>query len=201
MTVWQAPRLTGLFVLAGIVLASDRAWTQRVISANDGKMTLIDGVNSPSRTPVPDTVTIIDLSTLPGKVVAELSVPTSVIGPPQSVAFSPDDSIALVTASTRIKTVPNDVVTVIDVKASPPVVVATLHAGAGANGVSFNPAGTLALVANRNDGSVSVLTVAGRSVKVAAIFRAIRGLVDHGTRHAFTRLTGSWPGEERPEPA
>lgn len=32
-----------------------------------------------------------------------------------------------------------------------------------------------------------------------AIFRAIRGLVEHGTRRAFTRVTGSWPGEERPE--
>jgi Protein of unknown function (DUF4235) len=34
-----------------------------------------------------------------------------------------------------------------------------------------------------------------------AIFRIVRGLLDHGTRHAFTRMTGSWPGEERPEPA
>jgi Protein of unknown function (DUF4235) len=34
-----------------------------------------------------------------------------------------------------------------------------------------------------------------------AIFRAVRGLFDHGTRQAFSRLTGSWPGEERPEPA
>jgi hypothetical protein len=33
-----------------------------------------------------------------------------------------------------------------------------------------------------------------------AIFRAVRGLFDHGARHAFFRLTGSWPGEERPEP-
>jgi hypothetical protein len=33
-----------------------------------------------------------------------------------------------------------------------------------------------------------------------AIFRAVRGLFDHGSRHAFRRLTGSWPGEERPEP-
>jgi hypothetical protein len=33
-----------------------------------------------------------------------------------------------------------------------------------------------------------------------AIFRAVRGLFDHGSRHAFLRLTGSWPGEERPEP-
>jgi hypothetical protein len=34
-----------------------------------------------------------------------------------------------------------------------------------------------------------------------AIFRATRGLFDHGTRQAFSRLTGSWPGAERPEPA
>ncbi len=34
-----------------------------------------------------------------------------------------------------------------------------------------------------------------------AIFGAVRGLFDHVTRHAFNRVTGSWPGEERPEPA
>ena len=34
-----------------------------------------------------------------------------------------------------------------------------------------------------------------------AIFRAVRGLFDHGSRRAFSKLTGSWPGEERPHPA
>jgi hypothetical protein len=34
-----------------------------------------------------------------------------------------------------------------------------------------------------------------------AIFRAFRGLFDHGSRRAFRKLTGSWPGEERPDPA
>jgi hypothetical protein len=33
-----------------------------------------------------------------------------------------------------------------------------------------------------------------------AIFRALRGLADHGARHGFARLTGEWPGPERPEP-
>jgi hypothetical protein len=33
-----------------------------------------------------------------------------------------------------------------------------------------------------------------------AIFRLVRGFVDHGLRHLFQRLTGSWPGEEEPEP-
>jgi hypothetical protein len=33
-----------------------------------------------------------------------------------------------------------------------------------------------------------------------AIFRAVRGLADHGSRRAFSRLTGRWPGQERPDP-
>jgi hypothetical protein len=33
-----------------------------------------------------------------------------------------------------------------------------------------------------------------------AIFRAVKEATDHGARRAFMSLTGSWPGEERPEP-
>jgi hypothetical protein len=33
-----------------------------------------------------------------------------------------------------------------------------------------------------------------------ALFRLVRGLVDHYARRGFAALTGSWPGEERPEP-
>ena len=32
-----------------------------------------------------------------------------------------------------------------------------------------------------------------------AVFRAVRGLVDHGARRGFYNLTGSWPGDEAPE--
>jgi hypothetical protein len=32
-----------------------------------------------------------------------------------------------------------------------------------------------------------------------ALFALIRGLVDHGSRHAYLRLTGEWPGDEKPE--
>jgi len=34
-----------------------------------------------------------------------------------------------------------------------------------------------------------------------AIFRLVRGLVDRSSRKGFSRLTGSWPGEERPQAA
>jgi hypothetical protein len=33
-----------------------------------------------------------------------------------------------------------------------------------------------------------------------AIFRAVKEATDHGSRRAFMSLTGTWPGEERPEP-
>jgi Protein of unknown function (DUF4235) len=32
-----------------------------------------------------------------------------------------------------------------------------------------------------------------------ALFSLIKGLVDHGSRHAFARLTGAWPGDEQPD--
>ncbi len=33
-----------------------------------------------------------------------------------------------------------------------------------------------------------------------AIFRLAKGLVDHGSRSSFAKLTGRWPGEEAPDP-
>jgi Protein of unknown function (DUF4235) len=31
-----------------------------------------------------------------------------------------------------------------------------------------------------------------------AIFRLVKGLVDHGARTSFAKATGTWPGEESP---
>lgn len=33
-----------------------------------------------------------------------------------------------------------------------------------------------------------------------AIFRLVKGLTDHGLRRSFAGATGTWPGEEEPEP-
>ena len=40
----------------------------------------------------------------------------------------------------------------------------------------------------------------GALVLEGAIFRLVKGLVDHGSRVSFANLTGRWPGEEAPEP-
>src|SRR6266403_1487465 len=160
----------GALSLAALISVSSGASGQLAVSANDGKAVLVDGVNSVPANPPPDTVTVIDLSTIPPKVLAELQAPASVVGPPLSVAVARDESFALVTGASKVdpsdpkKTVPDDKLTVIDLKASPPKVSAQLQAGKGAAGVSINRAGTLALVANRSEGTVSVFSIAGTTL-------------------------------------
>jgi len=171
LRTWHVVTLAILLLITSI--CPRRANAQIVVSANDSKIVLVDGVQTTVRNPPADTVTIIDLSVSPPKVLGEIKAPTSVVGPPQSVAISPEGSIALVTAAMKIdpgdptKTIPDNKVTVIDLKQTPPVVLATLTAGGGASGVSINSAGTLALVANRAEGTVSVFTIDGKRVSAA----------------------------------
>jgi hypothetical protein len=47
---------------------------------------------------------------------------------------------------------------------------------------------------------ISVPKMVAATALEGAIFRAVRGLADHGSRRTFARMAGSWPGEERPEP-
>jgi DNA-binding beta-propeller fold protein YncE len=143
------------------------------ISANDNKVWNDNGTVKNVANPAPDNIAIIDMSASPPTVVGKLNVPTSVIGPPFSVAINADESLALVTAAQKTdpadptKVLADNKVSVIDLKANPPAVIATLEAGAGASGVSINRAGTLALVANRNEGTVSVFTIKGKTVTPA----------------------------------
>jgi DNA-binding beta-propeller fold protein YncE len=65
------------------------------------------------------------------------------------------------------KRAPDNRLSVIDLKASPPRVIATLETGKAPSGVSINRQGTLALVANRADGTVSIFTIQGKTVAPA----------------------------------
>ncbi len=169
---------------AGLALAVPGVSAQLAISANDNKVVLVDGVTTVVRPPRPDTITLLDIGAVPIRTIGEVEAPASVVGPPSSVAITPDRTVAIVTNSMKVdpanpsRTIPDDTVTVIGL--GPPLaVLATLRAGAGANGVAINPAGTLALVANRHGGSVSVFAIKGRTVTPA-------GTVDLGA-------PDSWP--------
>lgn len=161
-----------LATLVGAVslIAVSNASAQLVVSANDGKAIITNGVAGVPDKPTADNITVIDISKSPAKIIAEIKAPTSVVGPPSSVAVNRDQSLALVTAAQKLdpadakKTIPDNKVSIIDLKANPPVLVSTVEAGAGAAGVAFNPAGTLALVANRSEGTVTVFKVDGKTL-------------------------------------
>jgi DNA-binding beta-propeller fold protein YncE len=121
-----------------------------------------------------DSVLIVDLANPENpKIVANLPLKNSVIGPPVNLDIDPTGSVALVADSIDVtkdgdalKMGPDDKVYVIDLKAKPPKLVNTLTVGKQPSGLSFNPAGNLALVANRVDKSITVLSVNGTDVKV-----------------------------------
>jgi DNA-binding beta-propeller fold protein YncE len=70
---------------------------------------------------------------------------------------------------------------VVDLTLTPPAVIATLETGKAPAGVSINRRGTLALVANREDGTVSVFTIQGKTVAPAG--RVTIGDAKSGVSH------------------
>jgi len=174
-------RGTALASALALPMFCSTAIAQIAVSANDNKIALVNGQNTVPANPAPDTVTIVDIGVSPPKVLGEVQAPSSVVGVPQSVAVSKDESFALVTSAMKVdpadpkKTAPDDRISVIDLKANPPAVIATLQAGPGVTGVSISPSGTLALAANRNEGTVSIFTIAGKTLTPA-------GKVDFGNK-------------------
>jgi len=152
-----------------LTFASASVQAQIAVSSNDHKMTQENGVTKNLANPPPDSITIIDLGTLPVKVIGTVSdVPGSVVGPPLSVAITPDESLALVASSSKFdpadptKLVPDDRVTVIDLKDKK--VIGTVKVGAGAAGLSITKDGKHAYVANRAAGSISILSIDGKKI-------------------------------------
>jgi DNA-binding beta-propeller fold protein YncE len=139
---------------------------EKVLWDDDGKTVL-----SP---PGKDSVLIVDLADPENpKIAATLPLENSVVGPPVNLDIDPTGSLALVANSVDVvkdgdalKQVPDNKIFVIDLKANPPKLAATITGGKQPSGLSFSPSGKMALVANRGDNSISVLSVNGTDVKV-----------------------------------
>ncbi|BBK32106.1 6-phosphogluconolactonase (cycloisomerase 2 family) [Stella humosa] len=146
------------------------AAAQTIISANETKMTLDNGVAKVVANPAGDSITVMRFTKGGLEVKAQVSVPASLVGPPNSVAVSRSEKLALVTAAMKIdpadptKQIPDNRVSVIDLTQNPPKVVQTVEAGAGAAGVSFTPDDRMALVADRSAGTISVFKVEGMTL-------------------------------------
>ncbi len=124
--------------------------------------------------PGKDAVVILDIGDrMNPRIVASLPLMNSVFGPPVNLAITPDESLALVASSMdwvqdggAWKGVPGNDIFVIDLKANPPALIATLKGGKQPSGMAINRGGNLALVANRADNSVTVLSIRGKEVRV-----------------------------------
>ena len=73
--------------------ANFAAHAEIVVTANDGKMMLENGNAVVRKQPLPDTVSVIDLTDGALKLLGEVPAPASVVGPPPSVAIAPDGSL------------------------------------------------------------------------------------------------------------
>src|SRR5512143_3996596 len=139
----------------------------KVVFADDGNLQLLP--------PGKDSVVIVDIGTDPAKprIVTSLPLMNSVVGPPTNLAITPDGTLGIVANSldwvpdgAKWKFVPDNKLYVIVLTLSPPALIDTLAIGKQPSGLSINRTGDLALVANRADNSISVLSIQGKQVKL-----------------------------------
>jgi DNA-binding beta-propeller fold protein YncE len=149
-----------------------------MIVGNDEKVLWDDAGKTVLKPAGKDSVLIVDLANPEKpKIVATLPLDNSVIGPPVNVDIDPTGSVALVSDSVDVakdeakgddalKINLDNKIYVIDLKAKPAKLAATITGGKQPSGLSFSPDGKMALVANRGDASITVLSVNGTDVKV-----------------------------------
>ena len=163
--------LVGAAVLAAYPPA---ALADLMIIGNDEKVVWDAEGNRKFVAPGKDTVSIVDITDREApKILVSVPLMNSIFGPPVNLAITPDERLAIVANSmdwvqdgANWKPVPDTKVYVFNLKTSPPSHVATIQIGKQPSGLAINPAGNLALVANRNDKSISVLSIQGNDVKL-----------------------------------
>src|SRR6478672_8456634 len=130
-----------------------------MIVGDDEKLVWNDEGKPVMSLPGKDNVLVVDLADPEApKIIANLPLKNSVVGPPANIAIDTSGSIALVADSVDViqeggalKQVPDDKVYVIDLKASPPQLAATVQDGKMPSGLDISPKGDMALVALRGD--------------------------------------------------
>jgi DNA-binding beta-propeller fold protein YncE len=166
----------GLLALsAASVLASAAHAAPFMIVGNDEKIVWDDEGKAVLSMPGRDNVVIVDLAEPEApKIIANLPLKNSVVGPPVNLAITPDGALALVADSVDVikegdalKQVPDSKIHVIDLKSDPPKLVTSLTVGKQPSGLDIAPKGDQALVTNRGDGTVSLLSIKGTEVSVS----------------------------------
>jgi DNA-binding beta-propeller fold protein YncE len=160
-------------VLSLLIATPIPASAQLMIIGNDQKVKITDGkgvIGEPGH----DTLSIIDMSRPAQlRLVATIPLDNTIVGPPTNLAITPSRDLALVADTVKgqpkdngFVTVPDNRLFVIDLTASPPAVTQTLTLGNAPSGLAISADGKLALVCNRDDGTISVLSIDGKTVKI-----------------------------------
>lgn len=144
--------------------------TSKFLSIQDGRAVLVDGVGRVGK--AQDTLALVELKDEKLRLHFDLVMPTSLVGPPASIAILPDKKYALVTAATKLdpsdpnKVISSDLISLVALGSGkePLKVVDSIALGAGPSGLAVNRAGDLALVPNRAGGTVSVVEIKGQKL-------------------------------------
>ena len=144
--------------------------TSKFLSIQDGRAVLVDGVGRVGK--AQDTLALVELKDEKLRLHFDLVMPTSLVGPPASIAILPDKKYALVTAATKLdpsdpnKVISSDLISLVALGSGkePLKVVDSIALGAGPSGLAVNRAGDLALVPNRAGGTVSVVEIKGQKI-------------------------------------
>lgn len=167
---------TGIALLAlGLIIGGlTSASGQILIVGNDEKQGWDENAKPIFREPGKDTLSVIDISkTETPRITATIPLMNSVVGPPTNLAISPSGEFALVANSLEPlvqgwghRLEPDNKIFQVDLKASPPNVIGTITVGKQPSGMAISQKGDLALVANRADGTISVLSIRGKDLLV-----------------------------------
>jgi len=164
-----------LLVLAtALVWSPPSALADLMIIGNDEKIVFDAEGNRAVAAPGKDTISIVDITDREApKIVVSIPLMNSIFGPPVNLAITPDERLAIVANSvdwvqdgTSWKPAPDNKLYVFNLKTSPPSHIGTVEIGKQPSGLAINRAGDLALVANRADKSISVLSIQGNEVKL-----------------------------------
>jgi DNA-binding beta-propeller fold protein YncE len=154
---WPRPALADLMIIGN---------DEKVVFDADGNRSFV--------APGKDTISVVDITNREApKILISFPLMNSIVGPPVNLAMTPDERLAIVANSVDWiqdgagwKPQPDTKLYVFNLKTSPPSQIGTVEVGKQPSGLAINHAGTLALVANRADKSISVLSISGNDVKL-----------------------------------
>ncbi len=139
-----------------------------IVSTNDAKYQRVAGGDTYPCDAPHDTMDLIDASAFPPRIVATVAVRTTIVGPPQAVAISPDGRLAVVSAPNRYDAARGECVfenglQVVDLGMERPRVVQRVATSHHPQGVAFHPNGHLLLAATVG-GTVESFAVEGQQL-------------------------------------